>query len=87
MRRRSAITKGRSSSMSIVKFLRPPPVRKVLLASSTRSPTSTGWGVTDNMPGLDAGHVQQVADQVPHPVALGLDDADELARPRRSQGS
>ena len=50
MRRRSAITQGRPSSMSIVKFLRPPPVRKVLLASSTRSPTSTGSGVTGNVP-------------------------------------
>ena len=38
MRRRSAITLGRSSSISMVRFLRPPPVRKVFLASSTGLP-------------------------------------------------
>ena len=50
MRRRSAITQGRSSSISIVTFLRPPPVKKMFFASSTRSPASTGSGATDNMP-------------------------------------
>ena len=50
IRRRSAITRGRSSSISIVTFLRPPPVKKMFFASSTKSPTATGPGVTDNMP-------------------------------------
>ena len=50
MRRRSAMTQGRSGGRSISIVFRPPPLRKVFLASSTRLATSVGSGVIESEP-------------------------------------
>ena len=50
MRRRSAMTGGRSGSMSIRMLSLPPPLRNEFLARSTRAAASDGSGETDNLP-------------------------------------
>ena len=50
MRRRSAITGGRSCGRSIRTVCRPPPERKVFRARSTSAVTSEGSGVTESVP-------------------------------------
>ena len=49
-RRRSAIAGGRSGGRSISTLCRPPPLRKVFLARSTKSATSVGSGYTESVP-------------------------------------
>ena len=50
MRRRSASTRGRSGGRSMIRLARPPPLWNLLLASSTRTVTSTGSGDTGRVP-------------------------------------
>ena len=50
MRRRSAMTRGRPGDRSICRLLRSPPLWNLLLASSTRTATSTGSGATGRVP-------------------------------------
>ena len=67
MRSRSAMTQGRSRARSRSMSCLPPPLRKPLHASPTRRATSVGSEETAKGARLDAGHVQQVADQHVHP--------------------
>ena len=50
MRRRSAMTGGRSGSMSIRMLSLPPPLRNEFLARSTRAAAADGSGDTDSVP-------------------------------------
>ena len=50
MRSRSAIARGRSGGRSIMTACRPPPLRNVLRARSTRAATSEGSGCTVSVP-------------------------------------
>ena len=49
-RRRSAVTRGSRAGRSMTRLLRPPPTWNRLLASSTRTVTSTGSGDTGSVP-------------------------------------
>ena len=50
MRRRSAVTKGKSGGRSVRMLSRPPPRRNMFLASSTRTATSTIPAATGSVP-------------------------------------
>ena len=49
-RRLSAITRGSPAPRSMSRRFLPPPLRKVLLARSTSTATSTGSGLTERVP-------------------------------------
>ena len=73
MRRRSDITGAKSISM----LCRPPPLRKVFRARSTRTETSEVSGIPEGAR-VDAPDIQQVADQDAHVVGLLVDDVEDL---------
>ena len=83
--RPSAITGGRSTGGATRTAWRPPPLRNVLRARSTKAATSEGSGATESVPDSMAPRVQQVADQPAHVPSLLDDDAVELAHLGRVQ--
>ena len=85
MRSRSAMTQGTSGARSMCRVCRPPPLRNAFRALVHQDGQFHRSGGDRQRARLDARRVQQIADQLPHPVGLGVDDPVELARLGRVQ--